>query len=176
MKKRIVPLVILALAGVAGAVVYRNIRKDPDNRIRFSGNIELTEVNIGFKTAGQIREIVVREGDDVKKGMVVARIDQDQLQQQKERDVAGLAAAQSMVAQARTAAEWQQETWQSDLEARRAELRQAEARLQELEAGSRPQEIDEVNAAVAAAQAEADRALRDCEPAQQLYKQDDIST
>jgi HlyD family secretion protein len=176
MKKRIVPIIILALAGIAGAVVYRNIRKEPDNQIRFSGNIELTEVNIGFKTSGRISDLAVREGDDVKKGMVVARIDKDQLERQKDREVAGLAMAQSMVTQARTAAAWQKETWESELDARRADLRQAGERLRELEAGSRPQEIDEVKATVAAAQAEAERASKDWERAQQLYKQDDIST
>jgi HlyD family secretion protein len=49
------------------------------------------------------------------------------------------------------------------------------ARLQELESGARPQEIQEAKAAVDSAQSEFERAGRDWERAQTLYKNDDIS-
>jgi len=48
--------------------------------------------------------------------------------------------------------------------------------LQELKNGSRPQEIQEAKAAVDSAQAEYERAKRDWDRAQPLYKNDDIST
>ena len=51
-----------------------------------------------------------------------------------------------------------------------------QARLQELKSGSRPQEIQEAKAAVDSAQSEFDRAKRDWDRAQTLYKNDDIST
>jgi HlyD family secretion protein len=64
----------------------------------------------------------------------------------------------------------------ADIEQRNAALSTVQSRLQELKNGSRPQEVQEAGAAVEAAQAELDRAKRDWDRAQTLYKNDDIST
>src|SRR5207248_5098315 len=111
-----------------------------------------------------------------KHGQVVARIDRDQLQAQRSRETAGLAATESQLVQAQTAIEWQKATVAADVETRRADLAAAEARLAELRNGARPQERLDAKAAVDAAQAEADRARKDFERAQVLHKNDDIST
>ncbi|MBN2337350.1 MAG: HlyD family efflux transporter periplasmic adaptor subunit [Acidobacteria bacterium] len=176
MKKRI-PIIIVALAA-AGAAVYLLTRAGDEtpNRIEVSGNIELTEVQIAFKTSGRLLERNVDEGDVVQKGMVVARLDQDQLEAQREREAASLALARAQLAQAETALAWQTESFAANLVERRADLAAFEARLQELENGSRPEEIKEAEAAVASAEAEFDRARRDWERAEKLYKDDDIST
>jgi len=177
MKKRI-NVIIIALAAVgAGVYAYRTvIGRAPDNRIVVSGNIELTEVNIAFKTAGRLTERAVDEGDAVKKGQVVARLDRDQLTAQRDREAAGLASAQEQLAQAQTALEWERATLAGDVEQRKADLASNESHLLELKNGSRPQEIQESRAAVEAAQSELDRAKRDWDRAQTLYKNDDIST
>jgi HlyD family secretion protein len=176
MKKKL-PILILVLAvGVAAVYALRNSKKEPDNRLIVSGNIELNEVNIAFKTSGRLLERTVDEGADVKKGQVLARLDRDQLQAQREREAAGLASSESQLVQARTAVEWQKATLAADLEARRADLMSAEAKLSELRTGARPQEKRDAQAAVEAATAEAARARKDWERAQTLYKNDDIST
>lgn len=175
MKKRIV--LILAIVG-AGAAVYafRGAGREQPNRIVVSGNIELTEVNIAFKASGRLVERTVTEGDPVKKGQVLARLDRDQLAAQRERESAGVLSSESQLAQARTALEWQRATVAAEIEARQADLKATEARLTELRNGARPQERMEAQAAVAAAQSEADRARKDWERAQTLHKADDIST
>src|SRR6266478_210210 len=175
MTKRTIILLTLAAIGIAGALAFRSFRAKPDNRILISGNIELTQVNIAFKVSGRLISRTVDEGDPVKKGMVVATLDRDQLLRQREREVATLAQAQSQSAQASTTVEWTRESQASDLDQRRADLYAAQARLRELEAGSRPQEIKEASAAVEAARAESERTQKDWERAQVLYKQDDIS-
>jgi len=176
MKKRILFL-ILVLA-IAGAAVYafRDSKKTPDDRLVVSGNIELNEVNIAFKTPGRLIERTVDEGADVKKGQVLARLDRDQLQAQHERETAGLASSQSQLVQAQTALEWQKATLAADLETRRADLAAADAKLTEMRNGSRPQEKLDAKAAVDAAAAELERARRDWDRAQTLHKNDDIST
>jgi HlyD family secretion protein len=175
MKKRIIPIVLI-LGAAAAVWAYRSAGRAPSNRIVVSGNIELTEVNIAFKTAGRLIERTVTEGDSVKKGQIIARIDRDQLTAQREREAAGLQSSESQLAQAQTALQWQRATVAADIEQRKADLAAVEARLGELRNGARPQERQEAQAAVQAAQAEADRARKDWERAQTLHKNDDIST
>lgn len=176
MKKRIFIIALIAAVGIAVLFAYRGRNRNHNDRISISGNMELTEINIAFKTAGKLVERTVNEGDAVKKGMIVARLDRDQLVNQLDTQKAALQSAQSQLAYAGTSVEWQRETVASDIEQRKADLRQAEAHLQELQAGSRPQEIQEAQAAVAAARTEYERAQKDWQRGQTLYKNEDIST
>src|SRR5690349_2844664 len=65
MKKRaILVVIVLAVAAVA-VYAFRGSGRTPSNRIVVSGNIELNEVNIAFKTAGRLIERNVDEGDRV---------------------------------------------------------------------------------------------------------------
>jgi len=176
MKKRIILIVVILIAAGAAVYAFRGSSRGPQNRMVISGNMELTEVNIAFKTAGRLIERNVDEGDSVKKGMVIARLDRDQLIAQREREVAALQSAETQLAQASTAMEWQKQTLAGDVEQRNGDLAANEARLRELRNGSRPQEKQESRAAVEAAQSELERAKRDWDRAQTLYKNDDIST
>jgi HlyD family secretion protein len=173
--------VVLLAAVAAGVYAYRARTalwgsRPAENRLLVSGNIELTEVNIAFKTAGRLVERSVDEGDPVKKGQAVARLDRDQLLAQRAREAAGLESAEAQRAQAETSLEWQKANTAADLEQRKADLVSQQSRLEELKNGARPQEKLDAKAAVDAAQAEVERARRDWERAQVLYKNDDIST
>src|SRR5882757_1637792 len=123
MEKRIPILILVLLIAGAAVFAYRNANKPPDNRLMISGNIELNEVNIAFKTAGRLIERSVDEGDAVKKGQILARLDRDQL-----------------LAQAHTAVDLQRASLAADIETRTADLSSMEARLAELRNGARPQE------------------------------------
>src|SRR5258707_7682520 len=121
MKKRVPILIVVLLIAGAAVFAYRNANKPPDNRLMVSGNIELNEVNIAFKTAGRLIERAVTEGDDVKQGQVVARIDRDQLQAQRTRETAGWARTESQLRQAGTAVEGQRGQGAAGGEAARAD-------------------------------------------------------
>src|ERR1043165_3047373 len=116
MKKGIIIVLVLVAVAAAGMYAYRGANSAPANKIVVSGNIELTEVNIAFKTAGRLIERTVDEGDMVKKGQVIARLDRDQLTAQREREVAGLQSAESQLAQAQTSLQWQKDTLAGDIE------------------------------------------------------------
>jgi len=80
MKKKLIPVVVLAVVAVVVLIGARSWFHGGDGRsIRVSGNIELTEVNIGFKIPGKLIERRVDEGDRVTAGMLLARLDKDQL-------------------------------------------------------------------------------------------------
>ena len=174
MKKILIPVVILAL-GVGGWLVYRSLGRQENGRILISGNMELTQVDIAFKTAGRLIERAVDEGDAVKQGQVVARLDRDQLLRQRDAQVAALAAAEAQMAQARTAVRWQREMLAADVDQRRADLNASQAKLLELKNGSRPQEIQEAASAVESVRTEFERAKKDWDRAQPLFRNDDIS-
>src|SRR5580658_310072 len=176
MKKVIIALILIAGIATAGVMVYRNYHPVVTDRILVSGNIELTEVDIAFKTAGRLIERNVDEGETVKKGMVVARLDRDQLVQQRESQVATLQTAEAQLAESKSSAEWQRSTMAADLDVRRNDLSSAQSHLLEMKNGSRPEEIQQAEASVDSAQAEFDNAKKDWDRAQPLYKRDDIST
>jgi HlyD family secretion protein len=176
MKKVILGLLSLAIVVTAGVVTYRNLHADPTDRIVVSGNIELNQLDIAFKTTGRLVERNVTEGDAVQKGMVVARLDRDQLLRQRETAEAALQTAQATLAESESALKWQQETMAADLQLRNADLSAAQSQLLQLKNGARPQEIQQSQAAVSAAQTQYDQAKKDWERAQSLYKDDDIST
>jgi HlyD family secretion protein len=146
------------------------------NKISISGNIELTQVNMAFKMPGELIDLRVDEGDGVQKGMLLARLDVDQLEKQRARDQETLAIARTQLPQQQTLVDYQKAALEADVEARKAALRQAEARLQQLLAGSRTQEIRQAQAAVREAEDQHQLAQKDWERAQLLYKNDDIST
>jgi HlyD family secretion protein len=175
MKKALIPILLLAAGGFA-FYKFRGSSRDNANRIMVSGNIELTEVNIAFKTAGKLIERNVDEGAVVKKGQVIARLDREQLLAQREREVAGLESARAQLAQAETSVEWERANLAADIEQKRADQASMEARLLELKNGARPQEKLDARAAVESAQSEVERSKRDWDRAQVLYKNDDIST
>jgi|HubBroStandDraft_5_1064220.scaffolds.fasta_scaffold12633_2 HlyD family secretion protein len=176
MKRFILPtLLLVAAASVAGYYIYAHLHPTSNNKLSVSGNLELTEVDISFKVPGKLIELDVDEGAFVKKGMVIARIDRDQVERQRSRDEASLANSQSQYEQMGTSVQWQRQTLESDVAVRTAELRSVQAHLAALVAGSRPQEVQEARAAVADAKAQHDQAQADWDRAQDLFKNDDIS-
>jgi HlyD family secretion protein len=177
MKKWGIVIGLLVVVGAgAGVYAWRGATRDGVKSLVISGNIELTEVNIAFKTAGRLIERNVDEGDTVKKAQVIARLDRDQLMAQQAREAAGEQSSIAQLAQAETSLEWQKATLAADVEQKRADLASMEARLAEMKNGARPQEKLDAKAAVDAAASEVDRAKKDWDRAQVLYKDDDIST
>jgi HlyD family secretion protein len=101
-------LVLLLIAGgVAGAIKYsrRNIvtvqtgkvvREDLTAMVSASGEIKPRNyINIGAEYQGQLTEILVKEGDRVKRGQMLARIDAEQSAADVEAQKAALSSAEA---------------------------------------------------------------------------------
>jgi len=176
MKKKLIPVFVLIVVAAVVVIGGRSWFQRGDGRsIRVSGNIELTEVNISFKIPGKLIERHVDEGDRVTSGMLLARLDKDQLVGQSERARGGVASAESQLAQQTTAIDYQAESLEGQIQQRAAEVKAAEARLAALVAGSRVQEKEQAKASVDRAQTEYDRSAADWKRAQTLIKNEDIS-
>lgn len=66
----------------------------PDGIARGNGRVEATEIDVSTKTAGRLREILVKEGEFVKVDQVLARMDTAQLLAQKRQAEAELRRAE----------------------------------------------------------------------------------
>ncbi len=87
MKKDYIFLVMLAAAAVAGLQACREAR--PQDHIRLSGTVEVNTVKIVPIMGGRIMELSIEEGNNVKEGDLVARIDCAELELQlKQADAA----------------------------------------------------------------------------------------
>lgn len=175
MKKAIPLILILAVAAAGAYWWYRAQHATDGNRIFVSGNLELTQVDISFKMAGRMVERKFDEGDWVKQGDLVAVLDPVLYRNQKIRDEASVASAESNYKQLETSVAYQKATLESDIAAKEADLNRATSNLEELLNGSRAQDIQQADAAVRDAKAQVDLAQADWDRAQRLYKNDDIS-
>lgn len=86
-----IPLAVLAAAALAAAC--RN-GGDP-NVVHLSGRLEAPVVDLAPKVAGRVVEVKVREGDRVKAGDLIARLDLGETALAPERDARGLQSAEA---------------------------------------------------------------------------------
>ena len=141
MKRKMKVLSLLGVVVIAAVLINQfvlNNKPDDPNRIRVSGNIEVTDAVVSFKIGGRVDQRLCDEGQTVKKGETVAFLDSLDLQ--------------------------------AEVAVRQAELLAAQAFLAELEAGSRPLEIEVAKARAASAKAERKRAESDFQRAERLAK------
>jgi HlyD family secretion protein len=89
LKRALLVLAVVALAGAAGYAVWRSGAKTPaeawarvselwrpsDGQLNLQGNVEVRQVNLGFKVAGRIEKLLVDEGDHVKAGQPLATLE-----------------------------------------------------------------------------------------------------
>lgn len=170
-------LIFIGILGLlVGLVFWWTLQpEERDNSIIVSGNIELTEVLLGFPISGEIVELTVDEGDRIEAGSVVARLNNEALERQRQEALAVLTSARSRLQEQDRHIEFLRERLEGELENQQAALEQARAQLRQLESGSRPQEIDQAEAGLERARADFERAGGDWERAQRLFSQEDIS-
>ncbi len=175
MKKRIILVAAVVAVALGAWLVFGWLRRPAMPGIVVSGNIELTEIAVSFKVPGKLAELHVDEGASVKRGMLIARLDSEQIRRQRDGYDAAAQAAESGYRQLLTAISLQKETLAANTQLGQAEVRQAKAHLDEMLAGSRSQEVAQARAALDDARTQHALAQRDWERAQQLFAKEDIS-
>ena len=148
MKKRLRIVLPLLLVVVLGSVLYNYLRdKDHQLHLRLSGNIEATEAQLSFRIPGKLLERLVEEGDTVRAGQVLARLDNGDQTLAVAMAEAGLANAQAVLAELVAGSR------PEDLDRALARVAQARESLSELERGNRSEDIERGRAELAAAKA-----------------------
>jgi HlyD family secretion protein len=146
-----------------------------DSQIHVSGNIEITEVRLAFKISGKLVDLALEEGDFVRQGDLIARLDKDQLEKQRDQALAVLKASESRKGEILALLEFQKSSVESQISQREAEVRRTNAALMKARTGARDQEIEEAQARLESARVAFDKAERDWNRAQNLISTEDIS-
>ena len=141
-------LVVLAVAGFGAWRLFLGPPGLPPGVIAVSGRIEGDDAAVAAKTTGRIREITVREGDQLQTGQVIAVLDDEQIRAREQQAEAAVRQAEARtrvaqhqivvlneqlkqnelgVEQARTDAEGRVSEAEGRLAAAEAQLAQAEA-------------------------------------------------
>lgn len=95
MKKKLAIIAIVLICAAAVTWFVNRRTGDDGDAVAVSGTIEVTEVKVSFKIPGRVRERLVDEGEQVKAGQTVARLDDEDLRlelAQRERDTEVLGA------------------------------------------------------------------------------------
>ncbi len=165
-------LILAAVVALVWAIQYfflqnRSVKSPPS--IRVSGNIEIIDAEVSFRIPGRLEERLVDEGQKVKEGQIVARLEAMELTREVALRKAEVQAAQAVLAEL-LAGSRPEEIKQAE-----ASVRRAQARLGELLAGSRPQEVAAVEAEVTRARADAERLRTEHERQKALFEKEIIS-
>lgn len=156
---------LLVLLGVAAMGC-----NGPENQdYAVTGQIEGVSVNAGSKIGGRVVEVLVKEGDTVKPGQPLIRLDDADAQAVVAAAKAKLAGTEALLTKLETGATPEQ------LAQAEAAVSAAEEQYRMAENGARKEEIRAAKAALDAAQAQRDNAERDFRRVDNLFREQAVS-
>lgn len=180
----VIVLVVAVLAALGGAAWWLATRQQANGRLVVYGNIDLRQIDLAFNNSQRISEVLVEEGDLVKRGQLVARLDTSRLEPRVAQAEAEIAAQREVVLRLRNG------TRPEEIDQARANLRSAEVdagnagrhygRLREISQQSgggavSKQDVDDAKAAEAVADARVEVNRKALELALAGPRQEDIA-
>lgn len=93
--KKLIPLILLLLLIGGGAWYYYDRIRPGHMPLQLHGNVDIRGVDLGFRVSGRVTEVLKDEGDAVKAGDILARIDAEPYQRALEQAKAALATAEA---------------------------------------------------------------------------------
>ena len=162
MKRKLLILIVLIAAAVGGLIWWRNYRDDVKPELILYGNIDLRQVQLSFNNSDRIAAVLVQEGDRVKQGQLLARLDTRRLEPQVDQAAAQAAAQRQVVSRLRSGSRPEEIAQaRANVEAAKADLVNAQRQYErlknaaEISAGRavRQQDVDGAKAALQVAEA-----------------------
>jgi RND family efflux transporter MFP subunit len=152
--------------------VYKARVVEANDTISLPGSVSaILQTKVSSKVSGRVMKVLVKEGDFVSKGQLLAQIDTSDIINQVNQAKAVLQSAQTRYEQAQTAYELQKQQVQYSIQQAEATLNAARENLLMLKTGARPQEIKQVEALLAQAQANLTNAESNYQRTKTLYSQ-----
>ncbi len=71
-------LLILLALGFVGYKYYNEVYRNK-GILKLYGNVDIRQVNLSFRVGGRIKDLIVDEGDVIKKGDLLAKLEDDQI-------------------------------------------------------------------------------------------------
>jgi len=174
--KKAVPVIVLILAAAAAVYYFLILPSDRSKtEIKTSGHVEATEVDMSFRLPGHVGRLYVDEGARVKKGEIVAELEQDTLSARHAQASALVRELETRQASLAIAIDLKERLLDADIRRAQAGRSAASARYQSLKSGSREQEIAEAKAAMDRARYEWENRSRDAERLKEPYQSRIIS-
>jgi HlyD family secretion protein len=158
MQKVIRPIVILVVVALAGGGVWwwTQHQAQATTELRGSGTIEARQVNVGPEAAGRVTQVMAKEGQIVKAGDMLFRLDDTVLVSQRAQAQAAINTARAQRDQLLAGARTEQiEAAQATLSTTQALLNGAQANLSRLRSGATSDQIAAARSQLEAARARA---------------------
>ncbi len=174
-RKIIAPLILLIIAAAAFYYFYFLRSPDSSSDLITSGHIEVTEVDLSFRLPGHVSRLLVEEGDEVKKGELVAELDPEVLQAKRDQAYAWVKELEARRDSLNLSIKIKEAVLEAEVNKAKAGVSAAEARYKSLKRGSRNEEIREAAAAVVKAKTEYKNRQDDFLRMKQLYENKLIS-
>lgn len=127
------------------------------------------------KVSGTVTEVLVKQGDVVKKGQVLVLLDDTDARERLQEARDNLAVAEAKLAEAETQAKLAPAQSQLEVEQARVNLLNAEAKLADLKEGATPQDIEQAKSQVTQAQLTVDTAKKEYDRNKTLFDQGAVS-
>jgi HlyD family secretion protein len=153
-------IIVLALAAAilaAGFAWWRAHRATTAGELVLHGNVDLRQVELAFNNSERIASVLVEEGNRIKKGQVLARLDTSRLEPQVAQAEAQAAAQRDVVERLRHGSR------PDEIAQSRSQVAAQQHLVDKLHHGSRPEEIAQAKANVDSAQADLVNARRQYE-------------
>jgi HlyD family secretion protein len=154
----------LAMVGLA-ALGYQIFRLYKSSRAyEWSGTVEAKFVNVGSRRGGRVREVLVREGDDVEAHAGLIVLEAGEIAALRVQAEGQLAEAEATLDRVRAGAR------SEEIAQAKARASQASAAFQQVRKGARSEQIAAAEARLQAAQARVDKAVSDADRVQRLLQ------
>ena len=155
-RKLTIPMVIVLIA-VAGVAWWFMTHRGGDGRLVLYGNIDLRQVQLAFNNSERIAAVLVQEGDHVKQGQLMARLDTSRLEPQVAEAEAQMAAQRQVVLRLRNGSRPEEVAQaRANVESAKADLVNAQRQFERLKGAAevsggravRQQDVDAAKAAL----------------------------
>ena len=133
-KKTLIPVILVLLAAIAIYKILPYINPPEEKYLTVSGRVEASEIELGVQIPGRLRDVLIEDGAQVKKGDLVALMEDERLQSKRRELVKGLEELTEKIKAAEFNFKYTVQNVRHGIDEAKKALSIAKARLREAEA------------------------------------------